>query len=179
MLIYFIGPGGAGKTTTGHLLAFQLGGVCYDLDEYFMQIEGDISKYIKENGYQKYASRNVQAFLELQAKHKIKKVSIIVCSSGFMTYSDDVHQDYLKIKQEVEHHLFTFLLLPSLDFEACVKETLKRQMGRVYLEDMSAEKEELKIRARFKLYTGLNCKIVLTSETPTLVVSRIIEILGK
>ncbi len=124
MLIYFIGPGGAGKTTTGHLLAFQLGGVCYDLDEYFMQVEGDISKYIKENGYQNYASRNVQAFLELQAKHKIKKVSIIVCSSGFMTYSDDVHQDYLKIKQEVD----TIYLLFYCYLHWILKHALRRRL---------------------------------------------------
>lgn len=37
MLVYFIGPGGAGKTTAAKLLSMESGFDYYDLDEYFMQ----------------------------------------------------------------------------------------------------------------------------------------------
>lgn len=165
MLIYFIGPGGVGKTTIAKLLAFQSGFDCYDLDEYFMQIEGDIAKYIVEHGYKKYAARNFQLFLALRAKYHANRITIIVCSSGFMTYPNDIDQNYIKVKDEIENHIFTFLLLPSLYLEKCVEEVLVRQMSRAYLNPV-IEKEELKIRVRFELYFKLGCRIILTDEKP-------------
>ncbi len=174
MLIYFIGPGGAGKTTTAKLLVSQLGCKYYDLDEQFMLVEGHIGQYIAEYGYQQDAFRNIQLFLQLQAKCETQ--GIIVCSSGFMTYPNDIHKEYVKIKNMIENYKFTFLLLPSLELESCVREILIRQMKRVYL-DASEEKEELKIRMRFQQYVGLNCQRVLTDVIPNIVVSRIMRII--
>ncbi len=51
MIIHFIGLGGVGKTTTAKLLAQQLKLDCYALDEYSMQVEGDISQFIQKYGY--------------------------------------------------------------------------------------------------------------------------------
>ncbi|MDR7015921.1 shikimate kinase [Acinetobacter sp. 3657] len=172
LLIYFIGPGGVGKTTTAKLLAFQSGFDCYDLDEYFMKIEGDIAKFIVEHGYKKYAVRNFQLFLALRAKYHVNRITIIVCSSGFMAYPSDIDRNYIKVKDEIENHIFTFLLLPSLDLETCVKEVLTRQMNRTYLNPV-IEKEELKIRARFELYSKLGCRIVLTDEKPERVAQKV------
>lgn len=55
MVIHFIGPGGAGKTTVAKLLSSYLEIQNYDLDEYFMQKEGNISQFIDKYGYRAYA----------------------------------------------------------------------------------------------------------------------------
>lgn len=178
MLIYFIGPGGAGKTTTAKLLSAQFGFDYYDLDEYFMQREGDIAPYIIQNGYKKYAVRNIQLFMQIQRKYDFNKIMIIVCSSGFMTYPDDTDQDYIKIKDEIENHIFTFLMLPSLVLEKCVQEIVVRQMSRAYLNPVLT-KEELKIRQRFKLYSSLGCQVILTNQIPDQVAANVKQILDR
>ena len=68
MLNYFIGSGGAGKTTTAKLLSAEFGFDYYDLDEYFMHREEDITQYIIQHGYKEYAARNIQLFMQLQIK---------------------------------------------------------------------------------------------------------------
>ncbi|NNP67026.1 shikimate kinase [Acinetobacter sp. Ac_5812] len=176
MLIYFIGPGGAGKTTAAKLLSAQFGFDYYDLDEYFMQSEGDITQYIIRYGYKKYAARNIQLFMQLQIKYDLNKIMIIVCSSGFMTYPNDTHQDYIKIKDEVESHVFTFLMLPSLVLETCVQEIVARQLNRAYLNPVRAN-EELKIRQRFLLYSSLKCRVILTDQIPDQVAANVKQIL--
>ena len=176
MLIYFIGPGGAGKTTAAKLLSAEFGFDYYDLDEYFMQREGDITQYITRHGYKEYAARNIQLFMQLQIKYDLNKIMIIVCSSGFMTYPHDIHQDYIKIKDEIESHIFTFLMLPSLVLETCVQEIVARQMNRAYLNPVRA-KEELKIRQRFQLYSNLRCRVLFTDQIPDQVAANVKQIL--
>ncbi|MCH7316881.1 MULTISPECIES: shikimate kinase [Acinetobacter] len=176
MLIYFIGPGGAGKTTVAKLLSAEFGFDYYDLDEYFMQSEGDITQYIIQHGYKEYAARNIQLFMQLQIKYDLNKIMIIVCSSGFMAYPHDIQQDYMKIKDEIESHIFTFLMLPSLALETYVQEIVARQMNRAYLNPVRA-KEELKIRQRFQLYSNLKCRVLLTDQIPDQVAANVKQIL--
>ena len=175
MLIYFIGPGGAGKTTVAKLLSVQMGVESHDLDEYFMHIEGDISDYIEYYGYNTYALRNIELYIQLGKSLSRQQHHILVCSSGFMTYPNDIDQNYIKVKDEIENHIFTFLVLPSLDLEMCVQTILSRQMNRTYLNPV-IESEELKIRARFKIYTGFKCRAVLTDRSPDIVADNFIKI---
>ena len=163
MLIHLIGPGGAGKTTTARLLKKEFGFQYHDLDEIFMIQEGNISHFINVYGYRQYAIRNLEIYTQLSQSLSLSDMRIIVCSSGFMCYPDDISKDYLRIKKQIENHDFTFLLLPSLYLETCVNEIINRRVQRSYL-NLSKEKETQKIRKRFSVYTDLKCKIIFTHQ---------------
>lgn len=177
MLIHFIGPGGAGKTTTAKMLSKQIYIDYMDLDEVFMEVEGDISEYIDRNGYINYAKRNLEIYLSLKRSINHNKLMIIICSSGFMTYPEDIYENYNCIKKHVENDSLTFLLLPSFDFETCVNLIVERQLQRSYL-ITNKEKEEFKIRKRLIQYLNLSCTRILTNEDTKIVVTKIQNIMN-
>ena len=47
-----------------------------------------------------------------------------------MTYQAHSHPRYVEVRQRVASSPSTFVLLPSLDVEACVSEVVRRQVGR-------------------------------------------------
>lgn len=151
-MIRLIGPGGAGKSSTGALLAARLGVPFTDLDERFAAAAGDISAYIESRGYPAYAARNVQVYAE-GIRGAAGGEGVLALSSGFMTYRDDVHPACARFRREIAASPATFVLLPSLDFETCVAETVRRQLGRPFAR--SAEREEQVIRARFAVHRDL------------------------
>jgi Shikimate kinase len=63
--ITLIGPGGAGKSTVGALIAKRLGMTFVDLDRRFGTRSGDISEYIDRFGYSAYARENVETYNSL------------------------------------------------------------------------------------------------------------------
>jgi len=149
-VVRLVGPGGAGKTTTGARLAQRLGLTFVDLDERFAETHGDISEYLDLHGYASYAMQNVQNYLEVIAE---AGRHVLALSSGFMTYAADVHPDYARVRAEIAASATTLVLLPSLDYETCVAETVRRQLGRPFCR--SAEREEEIIRQRFGVYRNL------------------------
>lgn len=175
MRVHLIGPGGAGKTTAGQELALLLEWDFHDLDQYFLKVVGDISKFINDHGYEAYAARNIETYIELLAS--IEYHCVIALSSGFMVYPVDVHPDYRKLKKNLAGDGNTFLLLPSVFLESCVDETVRRQLGRSYLTG-GAEAEEKKIRKRFSEYSALPCKRIETSSPPLLVAHKIVQIMS-
>src|SRR4051794_12957944 len=44
----------------------------------------------------------------------------------------DIHPDYSRVRGEFEHSPNTFVLLPSVDLDVCVAETVRRQIGRPF-----------------------------------------------
>ena len=58
-MIRLIGPGGAGKSTIGALLAERLNLPFLDLDRHLASRVGDVSGYINRHGYDAYARENV------------------------------------------------------------------------------------------------------------------------
>jgi shikimate kinase len=151
-VIRLVGPGGAGKTTTGARLARRLGATFVDLDERFAATDGDISAYLDVHGYAPYAMRNVQRYLEIiEASTGLQ---VLALSSGFMTYATDVHPDYSRVRAEIAASAATLVLLPSLDHETCVAETVRRQLSRPFCRP--AEREEAVIRERFDVYRNLS-----------------------
>ena len=150
-VIRLVGPGGAGKTTTGLLLARRLGLAFVDLDERFADRYGDISEFLNLHGYSRYARQNVRSYLEVIAA--AANPAVLALSSGFMTYATGVHPDFARVRREIAASATTLVLLPSLDFEVCVAETVRRQRDRPFCR--SAEREEAVIRARFDVYRNL------------------------
>src|SRR4051812_8619374 len=115
MRIHLVGPGGAGKSTVGVLLSDRLNTGFVDLDKVFDERAGDISDYLERNGYQAYAHTNVEVYLAIAADS-----GVVALSSGFMTYPEEAHPSYVKIRTAIAESPTTFVLLPSLDLESCV-----------------------------------------------------------
>jgi shikimate kinase len=140
MTIHLVGPGGAGKSTIGVLLADRLNRRFFDLDRCFVEREGDISDYIQRRGYEAYARQNVEVYCSIAAA----EVGVMALSSGFMTYSEEVHPRYVEIQTAIAESSTTFVLLPSLDEETCVAEIVRRQVQRPL--GLLASREKAKIR---------------------------------
>jgi shikimate kinase len=161
-LLHLIGPGGAGKTTTGALLAAQLGLPFHDLDARFTGRCGDIDQFIAREEYAAYARANVCVYEALAAE---QRTAVIALSSGFMTYAPSVHPHYPELRARIACSPTTFVLLPSLDLEACVAETVRRQLARP-VSRRSGAREEAVIRERFDIYRSLSARKIETTRPP-------------
>ena len=156
--ITLIGPGGAGKSTFGVLVAKRLGVGFVDLDQRFATRAGDISAYIDRFGYRAYARENVDTYNALLNEGAGRMIAAL--SSGFMTYPRDIHPEYARICELIDKSPTTFVLIPSLDRETCVAETVRRQLARPFAR--SAAREEAVIRERLPIYVGLRARRIET-----------------
>ena len=173
-MIHLIGPGGAGKSTIGALLADRLDVRFVDLDGQFAGRIGDIGEYIGRHGYETYARENIEGYCSLFSRKA--RPDVVALSSGFMTYASDAHPEYASIRREIEECTQTFLLLPSLDRELCVAETVRRQVARPF--GRSPEREEAVIRTRFEIYMALPTRKVETMRPPATIVDEILSALS-
>jgi len=172
-MIRLIGPGGAGKSTIGALLAERLDVLFVDLDRHFADRVGDISEYIDRHGYDAYARENIEAYCSLLREAVCP--GVVALSSGFMTYASDIHPEYWRMRREIEQRAQTFVLLPSLDRELCVAETVRRQVARPF--GRSPEREEAVIRTRFEIYMALPMQKVETMRATAASVDEILAAL--
>ncbi len=69
----------------------------------------------------------------------------------------------------------TFVLIPSLDRELCVAETVRRQLPRPFARSRAAE--EATIRRRFPLYVGLPARKFETMKSPCVVADEICKVI--
>lgn len=152
MNIHLLGPGATGKTSTGAALAQRLGMDFTDLDERFIATEGEPHHCIARHGYAGYAARNVGVYAGIAAR-PLTQPAVIALSSGFMTCPNGVHPRYALLRRALLDSQSSFVLLPSLDVETCVAETVRRQLARPFARP--ATREEEVIRARFALYLDL------------------------
>jgi shikimate kinase len=173
-MIRLIGPGGAGKSTIGALLAERLDVPFVDLDRHCAARIGDISEYIGWHGYDTYARENVEAYCSLFRGETCPDV--VALSSGFITYSCEAHPEYARVRREIGECAQTFVLLPSLDRELCVAETVRRQVARPF--GRSPEREEAVIRARFGIYQALPTRKVETMRPAAAIVNEILAALS-
>jgi shikimate kinase len=150
-MIHLIGPGGAGKSTVGVVLAARLGCPFRDLDREFERRRADIDAFIDAHGYEAYARENVAVYFELAS---YVSGAVLALSSGFMVYPPAVHPAYAALRDAIARGPATVVLLPSLDRETCVTETVRRQLGRP-VGRRDPAREEAVIRERFDPYMGL------------------------
>jgi shikimate kinase len=129
-MIHLIGPGGAGKTTIGAALADRLAVPVVDLDAEFAARCGGISTYLEMRGYDAYAAQNVSVYSALTSV--AGPLRVIALSSGFFTYPRGVHPGYPALRERIASSPLTFVLLPTLDLETCVAETVRRQLTRSF-----------------------------------------------
>lgn len=172
--IRLVGPGGAGKSTIGALLAARLEVAFVDLDRHLAGWVGDISEYIGRHGYDTYARENVETYCSL-FRGEIRP-GVVALSSGFMTYAPDIHPEYSRVRRELEQHPNTFVLLPSLDRDVCVAETVRRQIARPF--GRPSAKEEAVIRARFEIYRSLPVRKIETMRPVAAAVAEIVAALS-
>jgi shikimate kinase len=168
-MIHLIGPGGAGKTTTGAALADRLSVPFVDLDAEFAASCGDISTYLDMHGYDAYAAQNVSVYSALTCV--AEPLRVVALSSGFMTYRHDV-PGYPGLRERIASSPLTFVLLPALDLETCVDETVRRQVMRSFAR--SPEREEHIIRTRFPIYVSLPAAKIETMRPVAVVVAEIL-----
>lgn len=167
-MIRLVGPGGAGKSTAGRVLAELLGVPFHDLDVRFAAQFGNIDAFIGAHGYSAYAHANVEVYRALGDRR-----GVLALSSGFMTYAPAVHPAYAEVRRAVACAPATFVLLPSLDLEACVAETVRRQLAR-RLGGRSATREVAVARERFGIYVALPAPKVQTMRPPAEVAAEIV-----
>jgi shikimate kinase len=160
-MIHLIGPGGAGKTCTGAALADRLGVAFVDLDAEFTASNGDVSTYLDAHGYDAYTARNVSLCSALTTVAEPFRVA---------------HPGYRSLRERIASSPLTFVLLPSLDLERCVAETVRRQLTRSFAR--SPEREEQVIRARFAIYANLPARKVETMRPVAAVVSEVLAVLA-
>ena len=102
-------------------------------------------------------------------------LGVVALSSGFMTYTPDIHPEYPRLRRELARHSGTFVLLPSLDREVCVAETVRRQTARPFGRSPAAE--EAVIRARFDVYMAMPIRKVETKRPLAAIVDEIVTAL--
>jgi shikimate kinase len=173
-VIHLIGPGGAGKTTTGAALADRLHIPFVDLDARFAESLGSVSAYLDTHGYAAYSAANVSLYSALAGAPE--PLRIIALSSGFMTYGHDVHPGYPRLRQRIASNPLTFVLLPSRDLDKCVAEIVRRQLTRSFAR--SPQREEEVIRARFPIYASLPARQIETLRPVADVVAEIVALVG-
>lgn len=174
-MIRLVGPGGAGKSTIGALLAQRLDVPFLDLDRHFASRFGDISEFIGQHGYDAYARENIEAYCSLFRKEI--RPDVVALSSGFMTYTSDAHLEYPRVRRDLEECDHTFILLPSLDRELCVAEIVRRQIARPF--GRSPEREEAVIRTRFEIYKALPMRKVETMRPAAEIVNEILDLFAE
>jgi shikimate kinase len=172
-VIHLIGPGGAGKSTTGRIVADLLRCPFHDLDRRFEEWHGDIDEVIRVGGYAAYAQLNVDVYCAITPHEP----TVLAMSSGFMTYPDSIHPEIAAVRRSIVSQSSTFVLLPSLELEECVKETIRRQRERPLQHHRTDGREEAVIRERFPIYAALPARKVSTMRQPPEIAAEILTLL--
>ncbi|MCP3022892.1 shikimate kinase [Cupriavidus basilensis] len=169
-VLHLVGPGGAGKTSVGPVLAQRLGWQFIDLDERFMSFEGNVGAFIATLGYVGYAKQNIAVYRRVRCS--LAAPTVLALSSGFLTYPEDIDHEYQALRSSIESDALTSLLMPAFELEPCVEIIVQRQLSRPYLPGDRAS-EERRIRERFPKFMALSCARFRSDAAPDKTASQI------
>lgn len=145
--LFIIGPAGVGKSTCGPILAHKLNFSFIDLDIEFVQRNGDVEHFVKQNGYLIYCQKNTSLFFKLIEKQKSDTVYAI--SSGFLMY-EQIDLTFSGNAKALNELGISVLLLPSRSLEKSTDIVISRILRRRPW--LNAEKEERKFLERYTKY---------------------------
>lgn len=165
--LLIIGPGGAGKSSLGRLLAPLIKYCLADLDEHFSQEFGNIGTFIKDEGYEHYKLQN--SILAARIVSKSPRSTLLVASSGFLTL--DNPPAALENNRKILAAWYSICLLPSRDLERAVSIIVDRQTTRAFAGN--PDHEEATIRARYPIYKREGDLIVFADAPPESIARKI------
>ncbi len=174
--LFIIGPASVGKSTVGYTLARRLNIPFIDLDLEFNARLESTTDHIDARGYESYARTNSALFETLLDEAKTS--SVFVTPGGFLAHESvpDLIPKHLEL---LKNHGVTILLLPGDNPEVGADLVVARQLARSRWNDDSAEVERQRFLRRFHLYIKHGNIQILSSESPSKVVTKIIRELKK
>lgn len=161
-LVFIVGQGSSGKSTTGKLLANKLGYEFVDIDLVFCERIGFIGDFITKQGYKAYSKVNSKLFEQLLEEYPTK--TVFPLSSGFLVHKDSpelVRKHKILLKEKG----ISILLLPSSLLKVSMDIIIPRQMVRKYL-DLDEESEKAKLRSRHPKYKRYGDIKIFSVEPP-------------
>ena len=135
-MIFLVGPGGAGKSSVGPLLADLLQVTFVDLDTEFCGEVADIPTYIRERGYRAYCEAN--AVLAESIVNGSSGDLVLATSSGFLVHDgcDDIVERNLALIRRTGTSVY---LQPARDLDGAATVLAFRQVRRYPGLDLAAE----------------------------------------
>ena len=166
--LFIIGPAGVGKSTCGPILAKKLRFSFTDLDKEFINANGDVELFVKQNGYLNYCQKNTSLFFKLVEEQKSGIVYAI--SSGFLMYEqiDSSFSNNAKVLFELG---ISVLLLPSQSLEISKNIVITRVLKRRPW--LNAEREEKKFLERYTKYRKYGEIKIFSTESPNTIAEKI------
>jgi shikimate kinase len=161
MIIFIIGPGGVGKSTSGKILAEKLGYKLIDLDLEFLNQVGDIGSFIDSFGYTKYSYTNSELFYSLL--NEGSKNTVFILSSGFLVHKG-LEELVHKHAKTLQAKGTSILLLPSRNINETVEIVVKRQINRGI--GLKEKNERVKIKERFSKYLNFGDIKIYSHDSP-------------
>lgn len=172
-ILFLLGPGGVGKSSTGRLLAPLLGRTLLDLDLVFCEQLGLIGPYIAEHGYETYRAANLD--LAKRLVHQPHDGVVFVTSSGFLAAPPD-SEDRLRARALLDLG-YVVTLLPSDDLEEACRIVVARQLRRPF--GLVRQSEEVKFRARFPVCRDAADMLVVSQDEPERIAGAMAEALAR
>ncbi|EBW6765713.1 shikimate kinase [Salmonella enterica subsp. enterica serovar Saintpaul] len=167
-VIFLIGPGGVGKTTTGVALSRLSGSPFIDLDDEFCRRILNIRAYIARFGYAAYLQQNAALARTLLPPPGEK--AILALSSGFLS-TDTCPEIVAGNRGWVAKHGHAVLLLPARDLPTAEAIVVARQLGRGF--GLKRDTETEKFRTRFREYRLLGDTQIFSRAHPSVIAGEI------
>jgi shikimate kinase len=172
-LIFIVGPGGAGKSTTGKLLSERLNYQFVDVDLVFCERIRQIPDHVREFGYKSYCETNSALVDQLLGEYRTQ--TVMSMPSGFLVHEDspELVAKHLAV---LSQNGLSVLLLPSKNLAETTEIIVERQLSRGF-SDMTEAREKEVILRRFPRYLQHGDVQIFSHQAPAEIVELMIQAL--